>query len=200
MISIVVYWPPTRLDMPFQRPGSCIFHWRGQAWLTIWDRVKIPRYSHRLMLTKRVTCELHDSYFRLMTIKHAISKIEWAIVLVYNSVKIGSQFEFWRAEIWRQDVVEKASTQQEAGPRASGWATLENEKDTTLMAIRVGRSVCGSFIRSPTPSHTQHFQIKWEVYFSERLCRSSLLCHWVYACISIIWIYISILLIENILG
>ena len=25
-----------------------------------------------------VTSELHDSYFRLMTIKHSISKIEWA--------------------------------------------------------------------------------------------------------------------------
>ena len=30
--------------------------------------------SHRLMHWKRVTCELHDSYFRLMTIKHAIPK------------------------------------------------------------------------------------------------------------------------------
>ena len=25
-----------------------------------------------------MTSELHDSYFRLMTIKHSISKIEWA--------------------------------------------------------------------------------------------------------------------------
>ena len=39
---------------------------------------KFPWYTHRLMLRKRVTCELHDSYFRLMTIKHSISKIEWA--------------------------------------------------------------------------------------------------------------------------
>ena len=37
---------------------------------------KFPWYTHRLMHRKRVTCELHDSYFRLMTIKHAISKIE----------------------------------------------------------------------------------------------------------------------------
>ena len=57
------------------------------------------------MHRKRVTCELHDSYFRLMTIKHAIPKtvevthsdgqlwgdIEWAIELLYNSVKTGSQ-------------------------------------------------------------------------------------------------------------
>ena len=37
---------------------------------------KFPWYTHRLMHRKRVTCELHDSYFRLMTIRHAIPKIE----------------------------------------------------------------------------------------------------------------------------
>ena len=51
---------------------------------------KIPWYTHRLMHRKRVTSELHDSYFRLMTIKHAIPTIEWAIEwaieLSYNSV------------------------------------------------------------------------------------------------------------------
>ncbi len=36
------------------------------------------------MHLKRVTSELHDSYFRLMTIKHAISAIEWAIEWVLN--------------------------------------------------------------------------------------------------------------------
>ena len=70
---------------------------------------KIPRYSHRLMHWKRVTCELHDSYFCLMTIKHAIPRTaevthpdgklwgdtEWAIELLYNSVKTGSQL-VWR--------------------------------------------------------------------------------------------------------
>ena len=72
--STVVYWPPIPPNMPFQRQRKCIFHWRGRAWLTIWDRVKIPRYSHRLMHRKRVTCELHDSYFRSMTIKTCHSK------------------------------------------------------------------------------------------------------------------------------
>ena len=37
---------------------------------------KIPMVTHRLMHRKRVTCELHDSYFCLMTIQHAIPKIE----------------------------------------------------------------------------------------------------------------------------
>ena len=72
--QFVVYWPPTPPNMPFQRRRKCIFHWRGRTWLTIWDRVKIPRYSHRLMHRKKVTWEQHDSYFRLMTIKHAIPK------------------------------------------------------------------------------------------------------------------------------
>ena len=52
-----------------------------------------------------MTCELHDSYFRSMTIKHAIPRtaevthpdgqlwgdIESAIEQLYNSVKTGSQ-------------------------------------------------------------------------------------------------------------
>ena len=36
------------------------------------------------MHRKRVTCELHASYFRLMTIKQAIPKIEWAIEWALN--------------------------------------------------------------------------------------------------------------------
>ena len=36
---------------------------------------KIPLYSHRLTHRKRVTCELHDSDFRSMTITQVISKI-----------------------------------------------------------------------------------------------------------------------------
>ena len=52
----------------------------GGNWLMNWDEVKkkFPWYTHRLMPRKRVTSELHDSYSRLMTIKHSISKIEWA--------------------------------------------------------------------------------------------------------------------------
>ena len=36
---------------------------------------KIPLYSHRLTHRKRVTSELHDSYFHSMTITQAIPKI-----------------------------------------------------------------------------------------------------------------------------
>ena len=82
------------------------------AWASLADNMgqgKIPRYSYRLMHRKRVTCELHGSYFRSMTIKHAIPRtaevthpdgklwgdIEWAIELLYNSVNPGSQL-VWR--------------------------------------------------------------------------------------------------------
>ena len=114
--------------MPFQRCGSCIFHWRWWAWLTIWDKVK----SHgtvRLMHQKRVTCELHDSYFRSITIKHAIPRtaevthpdgqlwgdIEWAIELLYNLVKIGSQW------VWRPDpLVTRCGTESQ---HPAEWAS-----------------------------------------------------------------------------
>ena len=52
---------------------------RGRKLADEMGRVKkFPWYTHRLMYRKRVTSELHDSYFRLMTIKYSISKIEWA--------------------------------------------------------------------------------------------------------------------------
>ena len=52
-------------------------HRVGGNWLMKWDEVKkFPWYTHRLMHRKRVTSELHDSYFRWMTINHAIPKIE----------------------------------------------------------------------------------------------------------------------------
>ena len=80
--------------------GSCIFRWRRQTRLTILDRVKIPRCSHKLMHRKRVTCELHDSYFCSMMIKICHSKdgrsciFRWpfmgrdwvGVELLYNSV------------------------------------------------------------------------------------------------------------------
>ena len=46
--------------MPFQRRGSCIFHWRRRAWLTIWDKVKslgtvIDRCTGRVWLVNCMT-------------------------------------------------------------------------------------------------------------------------------------------------
>ena len=71
--------------------GSDTFQWPvierdrvGRLRLIIWDKVKVPLCQYRLMHRKRMTSELHDSYFRLITIKHSISKIQWAIVWALN--------------------------------------------------------------------------------------------------------------------
>ena len=114
--------------------GSCLFCWRGRAWLTIWDRVKIPWYSHKLMHRKRVTSELHDSYFCSRMIKICHSKdsgssiFHWpfmgrdwvGIELLYNSVH--KKFnQFGDQPVWGSEELEKwccreNSTQQRAGP------------------------------------------------------------------------------------
>ena len=91
----VMFWPSTRPQkMLFQGDapeGSDTFQWpvierdcMGGLRLIILDKVKVPLCQYRLMHRKRVTSELHDSYFRLMTIKHSISKIQWTIVWALN--------------------------------------------------------------------------------------------------------------------
>ena len=91
---------------------------------------KFPWYTHRLTHRKRVTCELHDSYFRLMTIKHAISKIEWAIQWTLNyyitqsrqksrQLRPSSSYS-WRRS-YRRHVVGKA-TPGRRGPREPRWS------------------------------------------------------------------------------
>ena len=65
----------------------------------------IPWDSHRLTHRKRVTSELHDSYFRLMTIKNSISKIEWAtndyiIQLSSTSQQLPVEFQTVGVEMW----------------------------------------------------------------------------------------------------
>ena len=100
-------------------------------WLMKWDELKkFPWYTHRLMHRKRVICELHDSYFCLMTIKHAISKIEWALNHYITQLSSSSSgVASWVAGSWqlssssgrvgegdRRDVVGKAIPGR-GGPR-----------------------------------------------------------------------------------
>ena len=224
----VVYWPSTPPNMPFQSDaptGSDTFRWQ------LWEEIalaglvekmgqgKIPWYTHRPMHRKRVTCELHDSYFRLMTIKHAILKIEWTIELLHNSVNAGSQ---WVGDQmgWRQDVVEKATTQQKRpsgplvnletrlvgekmlewehvpdrlGPQVPGWAAQENETDTWQCPEGLRRSICCSLCSvSNSLSHTT-FQIKWEIYFFKRSLRS----FFIIASICILHVYVLCVRIVN---
>ena len=83
---------------------------------------------------------------------------------------------------WRSDELEIRCGRgnqypERLGPQAPGWAVQEDRKKTRLWPIEWG-SICCSSVRSPTPlSHTT-LSIKWVVYFSKELYRSSLLCRW----------------------
>ena len=113
------------------------------------------------------------------------------VELLYNSVETGSQL------VWRPDQLERRCWIEEhvperLGPQASGWAAQENGKETQLWPIEWG-SICCSFVRFPTPSHTQPFQIKWEVYFSKNCVARLLLCRYdsasICRCICIMCLY-----------
>ena len=144
-----MFWPSTRPQkMLFQGDapeGSDTFQWPvierdrvGGLRLIIWDKVKVPLCQYRLMHWKRVTSELHNSYFRLMTIKHSISKIQWVIVwaLNYYLTQLSSSPRNSCQEGSRQletSVVGKA-TPDRGGPRKPRWSRpqhQENKKDTT---------------------------------------------------------------------
>ena len=101
----------------------------------------------------------------------------------------------WRQEVrqfgdqtrWSQDAVEKAGTQKSGppGPRLSSPGERERN---AVMVNRVGVNMLQFCSVSNSPSHTT-LSIKWEVYFSKRLCRASLLCRrYDFACIRI-WVY-----------
>ena len=79
----------------------------GGLRLIIWDKVKVPLCYYRVMRRKRVTSELHESYFRLMTIKHSISKIEWASNDYVTQLSSAGQWSSTAS--WRGDVVGKAT-------------------------------------------------------------------------------------------
>ena len=82
-----------------------------------------------------------------------------------------------------EKMLEWGTYPREAGPPSPRLSSPGERERNTAMAIRVGGWICCSSVRSPTPSHSKTFsnpfevfQIKWEVYFSKELCRSSLLC------------------------
>ena len=167
----------------------------------IWYKVKIPWYTHRLMHRKRVTRELHDSYFRLMTIKHAIPKTEWVIKLLYNSVKTGSQ---WVGDqrSRRQNVVRKATTRQNgpSGPPASletswwedvGMRTCpreagppgprlscpgERERHTAMSGGTGGVNILQSLLSLQLPLTCKPYNKVRGIFFKRSLCSSVIYC------------------------
>ena len=100
----------------------------GGNWLMKWDEVKkkIPLSSHRLTHRKRVTSELHDSYFRSMTITQAIPKIA-------EVTHPGRQISEEIAEAWRR--VRITVWEFEGNIRPTNWTV---EFDEPVQASRVG--------------------------------------------------------------
>ena len=162
--------------------GSCERKSRGRKLANEMGRgkkKKIPLCSYRLTHRKRGTSELHDSYFRLMTITQAIPKIAEVkhpdrqiseeIAEAWRRVHI-TAWEFegnirptnWTeagqlssSASWSGEVVEKATP----GRRGSqepwlNWGPEENEIDTTLPTITLGSvkifQLCSV---SSSPSH-----------------------------------------------
>ena len=77
----------TQPKMPFQGDAPEVMRGNrvgGNSLMKWVELKKSPWYTHRLMRRKRVTCELHDSYFRLMTIKHSIVSL-WYGTWQYNN-------------------------------------------------------------------------------------------------------------------
>ena len=97
---------------------------------------------------------------------------------------------------WRVRCGRENQHPERLSPQAPCWAAQENGKETLLWPLEWG-SICCSSVRSPTPSHSktlsnpfEPFQIKWVVYFSRELCRSSLFYRrYDSACIFIMWLY-----------
>ena len=131
---IVIFWPfdPAQNAIPRWCTGR---RWHilmavmkgnrvGRNWLMKWDELKkFPWYTHSMLHRKRVTSEMHDSYFHLMTIKHSISKIEWASNEYITQLSSMSQGV---ADSWSRYVVGKA-TPGRGGPREPRWSLRTRE-------------------------------------------------------------------------
>ena len=113
-------------------------------------------------------------------------RLKWHIPMATHGEILSGRLNYyitrWRQEVWRSESLETWCSSRESQHPAESWAPWlpvewpwRTIKTQSWWPQEWG-SICCSFVRSLTPSHTQPFQIKWEVYFSKRLCCSSLLC------------------------
>ena len=107
------------------------------------------------------------------------------VELLYNSV----HWKFNQLEIRRvgEKILDWGICPREPGPPGPRLSSPGKREKNTVVAIGVGVNML-QFCSVPNSlSHTT-LSIKWEVYFSKELCRSSLLCRCNdYACICI-WV------------
>ena len=145
------------------------------------DKV-IPMVHYRVMHRKRVTSELHDSYFSLMTIKHSHSKIKWAsndyIIELSSTSQSSCQESSRQLEtrcgreshtrprgalgnpdgIWGAEKMlircNKESQHLSSGPLGLRLSSTKEQERHNVTVITVGSKYC-SYVRSPAPSHMQ---------------------------------------------
>ena len=113
-----------------------------------------------VMHRKRVTFELHDSYFRLMTIKHSISKIQWAFVWALNyyltQLSSGCQRSCQKNSRQLETRCGRESHNRPRGPSETPDGVDPNIRRTrhNVTVITVG-SKYEVYVRSPAPSNMQ---------------------------------------------
>ena len=133
------------------------------------------------MHRKRVTCELHDSYFRLMIIKYAIPRTAEHIPMASYGEILSGRLNYYITR-WRQEISQFGDPLVTRYGRESQhpaeWAPgppVEQPWRTRTTHGYVQRGWGGQyvavFVQSPTPSHTQTLQIKWKLYFLKKSSR-----------------------------
>ena len=155
--------------------GSDTFQWPvierdrvGGLRLIIWDKVKVPLCQYRLMHRKRVRSELHDSYFRLMTIKHSISKFQWAIVWALNYYLTQLSLSPRGSCQWNSRLLEtRCGREGHTRPRGpSGtpmeWTPASGEQKRQNVTVITAGSKYSSYVRSPAPFHMQPLNNSFE--------------------------------------
>ena len=127
------------------------------------------------MHRKRVTSELHDSYFRLMMIKHSISKIQlvivWALNYYLTQLSLGCQRNCQQTSRELETRCGRKGHTRPRGPSESLDGVDPNIRRTrhNVTVITVG-SKYEVYVRSQAPSHMhtlnnpfEPLQIKREV-------------------------------------
>ena len=154
----------------------------GGLRLMIWDKVKVPLCHYRVMHRKRVTSELHDSYFRLMTIKHSISKIERASNDYITELSSGSS---WVRRARGSQLERRCGRESHTRPKGLSGALIElgsrGERERHNVAgHKFGVKILQLCSISSSLSHANPKQpfrtlaIKWEVNIC--LKKSSCVC------------------------
>ena len=127
--------------------------WRRWAWLTIWDKVK-SRGTVTYWCTWRewpVNCMTDISAWRRSNMPFQRRR-KWHIPMASNGKilngRLNDYITQWRQEVsqfgdrrvWRQDVVEKASTRQK-WPQGLRLSSTEERERNVVMVIRVGVNI-----------------------------------------------------------